>query len=227
MVGLAVLAPLAANANDIAEGQKLYKQGKISAAAAYFERASEKDGYDATAHYYLGNCFMALKNYYRAATEYQRAMDNTEDSKMEDYCRNALEKLKTFTEPKPAQDPAQKSESHFSATGVEAKTEKVQAILQRAKADAKNIMDRANERCKPIQEEKQEMMRQMNIKYRGRVETTTADERDETQKNYDRQIESIKHLAKTQADGVLDQARRDAASVGQGLPNLDELLPGK
>lgn len=214
-------------ADDDTEGEKLYQKGKMDAAAAYFERAIDTNGYDAKAHYFLGHCMMAQKNYVRAQTEYEKAMEFTDDSKMEAYCKTILEKLKAFTNPKPVAKTPDKKENRMSDAVAAEKTARVRAIMERCEKEAKELMLRAEERCKPIQEEKKNTMQTMSITLRRRVETTTSEERDETRNEYDRQIESIRHLAKQQANGIMDQGRRDAAAVGQGLPNLDELLQSK
>ena len=221
-LGFLALAP--AQADDIADGQKLYKKGRFIEASAYFSRAVDTNNYDATAHYFLGNCFMQEKNYVKASTEYQRAMEFTDDSKMEQYCRDALDKLKPLTEPKPVAKSKSRTDSQPSTVGAESKMMKVREIMDRSHLAAKDIMSRAEERCKPILQEKGETLSRMNITLRRRVETTTAEERSEATREYDSQIESIRRLAKQQADAVVEQGRRDAAAVGQGLPNLDDLL---
>ena len=201
--------------------------GKFEEASAYFVRAVDNNSYDATAHYYLGNCLVALKDYTRAAMEYQGAIELTDDSKMADYCRKALANLKPYTAPKPLPVAAEQAKNDVSVLAVAARSNKVKAILDRSKNDARQIMQRAEERCRPILEEKKSTLQTMSIKLRGKVETTTSEEREDVTKDYERQIESIRRLAKAQADGVLQQGRRDAAAVGQGLPNLDEVLRGQ
>jgi tetratricopeptide (TPR) repeat protein len=215
---------MAAQADDIGDGQKLYRKGKFVEASAYFSRAVDSNNYDATAHYFLGNCFMQEKNYAKASTEYQRAMEFTDDSTMEQYCRDALDKLKPFIEPKSVAASKSHTDSQPSTTGAESKMAKVREIIERSHSAAKDIMARAEERCKPILQEKGETLRTMNIVLRRRIETTTAEERSDVTREYDSQVASIRNLAKQQAEAVLEQGRRDAASVGQGLPNLDELL---
>jgi tetratricopeptide (TPR) repeat protein len=213
-----------AYADDKVEGQKLYAQGKYVEASAYFNRAVETNNYDANAHYLLGNCFIAQRNYAKASLEYQRALEFTDDSKMEEYCRTALEKLRPFTEPK-AQPAASKSASkEYGVIGAEAKESKVRDIMGRAQTQAEELKKRAEERCKPIEADKQATLRTMRIMYRGRVETTTQDERNEAMATFDKQIDTIRSDAKRQADNIVEQARHEASLVGQGLPNLDQLL---
>ena len=115
-------------------------------------------------------------------------------------------------------------ESPVTTAGAETKAQKVREIMERCRAEAKEIMARGEERCKPILDEKRETLRTMGYMVKRRVETTTEEERADASREYDTRIESIKREAKQHADLVLEQGRRDASSVGQGLPNLDELL---
>ncbi|HEY9684517.1 MAG TPA: tetratricopeptide repeat protein [Oculatellaceae cyanobacterium] len=217
-----VCAPVLAD--DKVEGQKLYNQGKYVEASAYFNRAVETNNYDANAHYLLGNCYLAEKSYAKASLEYQRALEFTDDSKMEDYCRRALEKLRPYTEPKPQAASRQGLPKQFNIPGADAKEARVRDIIGRAQAQADELRKRAEELCKPIEEEKQATLKTMRIMYRGRVETTTQEERTETTNEYDKRLSAIRSDAKRQGDYIIEQARHEANLVGQGLPNLDQLL---
>jgi tetratricopeptide (TPR) repeat protein len=221
-------------ADDMAEGQKLYQAGKVREAAAYFARAVDTNSYNASAHYFLGNCYAAQKNYSKARKEYRSAMEQTEDKTMESYCRTALAKLQAY--------PDGSSSSAASSTPLvdrnapsmdtsmasnDLKAEKVKAIMSRAQLDAKSVVDRAEERCKPIMEEEKAAMAQMNIRYKGRVETTTADERADAKNEFESKTNAIRKDAKDQSKAIMDRARTEGSSVGQGLPNLDDLLNNK
>jgi tetratricopeptide (TPR) repeat protein len=216
------------------EGQKLYQSGKVREAAGYFIRAIETNSYNASAHYFLGNCYAAQKNYAKARDEYRTAMEETEDKTMESYCRSALAKLQAY--PDGATSTASSSapfvdknapSATSSIAGNDIKSEKVKAIMVRAQQDAKSVVDRAEERCKPIMEEEKAVMAQMNVRYKGRVETTTADERADAKNEFDNKMNAIRKDAKDQAKLIMDRARTEATSVGRGLPDLDDLLDAK
>jgi hypothetical protein len=64
----------------------------------------------------------------------------------------------------------------------------------------------------------------MNYRLKGRIETTTADERDDVKKEFENRMTAIRNDAKEQARIIMDRARSEATSVGRGLPNLDDLL---
>ena len=227
-LGLLFFLDVAAYATDMDEGQKLYKVGKLAQAKAYFARAIDTNASNASAHYFMGHCLVGEKNYSGAAAEYRRAMELTDDKKMEDYCRIALQRLGPLAEPR-VTAPVKPTSTRVNTqiTGIDTKTERVKAIMSKAKSEAKTVVDRGDERCRPIQDEEKAAMATMSIRLRGRsgsIETTTPEERGEARQEYERKIEAIKRDAKTQAQNILEQARRDAGSVGQGLPNLDELL---
>jgi tetratricopeptide (TPR) repeat protein len=219
-----------ASADDMAEGQKLYQAGRIREAAAYFARSIDTNSYNAAAHYFLGNCLVAEKNYTKAKEEYRLAMEETEDKKMESYCRTALAKLQAYSDTSAIAPTAPLVDRNAPSGGDDVKTERVKAIIAKGQQDAKQVIDRAEERCKPIMEDEKAALAQMNIKLRGRsgsLETTTSDERDDAKKEFENKLLFIRKDAKDQARVIMDRARNDATSVGRGLPNLEDLLEGK
>ena len=233
ILGLISVSPCHCVADSIASGTELYRLGKIEAAKASFQKALKKDIYNAENHYQLANCLTAQKNYLAALAEYRKALDLTEDAQLSSFCRTAIDRLTPLTERRIAPlspiEPQSVSTSgrDSSTASFEAKAKMVAKIIDQSQANAKIILSRAEELCKPLLEEKRAAMQTMAIKYRGRVETTTEAERSEVEADYDKKIENIRSLAKRHAQQVVDQGKLDAASVGQGLPNLEELLDSK
>jgi tetratricopeptide (TPR) repeat protein len=222
-------------ADDMVEGQKLYQAGKVKEAGAYFARAIETNSYNASAHYFLGNCYAGQKNYAKAREEYRQAMEQTEDKTMESYCRTALAKLQAYPDAfssSPTSSAAPVVDRNApsvggSVGGSDLKVEKVKAIMTRGQQDAKTVVDRAEERCRPIMDDEKAALAPMNYRLKGRVETTTADERDDVKKEFDNRMTAIRNDAKQQAKMIMDRARNEASSVGRGLSNLDDLLDNK
>lgn len=219
-------------ADDMLEGQKLYQEGKFREAGAYFARAIDTNSYNAAAHYYLGNCFSAQKNYAKAKEEYRVALEETDDKKMESYCRTAIARLQSVVDANsagstlPSSPPLVDNNAPVSTAGSDFKSQRVKEIIAKGKQDAKAEIDRAEERCRPIMEEEKGVLAQMNWKLKGRIETTTADERNDAKNEFENKMNFIRKDAKEQARLILDRARSDATMVGRGLPDLDDLLQG-
>jgi tetratricopeptide (TPR) repeat protein len=226
-LGLIAVSPFLCLADSITSGAELYRLGKIEAAKASFQKALQKDFYNAENHYQLANCLTAQKNYLAALAEYRKALELSEDPQLTSFCRMAIERLTPLTEQRILPKAISPSEQVLSTAAFQAKAKMVTDIIERSQANAKAILGKAEELCKPLLEEKRTVMQTMAIKYRGRVETTTEAERSEVEHDYDQKLENIRSLAKRHSQEVLDQGKRDAASVGQGLPNLEDLLDSK
>ncbi len=87
---VATYASNAALADDMAEGKRFYAVQDYNKAALSFQKAVAKNGRDATAHYYLGHCYVAKRDYGEARAEYQSAADLTKDAKVREYCENLV-----------------------------------------------------------------------------------------------------------------------------------------
>jgi tetratricopeptide (TPR) repeat protein len=195
-------------ANDlVTQGKKFYQQGNYQKAAHCFETHITLHPKDATAHYLLGNSYVALHRNCKASEEYQTAADLDPHGPVGQYSKQGLTGLANQAEQRTAAPPPQPfsrfqpaSESQHAA----AEAAEQERLTSERDAKINEIRSDAQERVARIQSEMQGNLdaNGHSLRARGRYYYDPADANDEVKKQYQPQIDAIKNDAQKRIDAV-------------------------
>lgn len=113
--------------------ESLYKLGRFSEALNSCQQSLSKNPRDLNLRYWRANIWASMANLAYAKLEYQYVFENSNDIKLREYCRQALEKLT------PA-DPNASASFTTAANAVSTGNASVDRITRQADVDSTNIL---------------------------------------------------------------------------------------
>ena len=189
-----VMTTTASFADDMADGKKFYNLHDYNKAAVSFEKAIAKNRKDAIAHYYLGGCYIAKRDYGEARAEYQSASELTKDVKVRDYCDSLVANLDSRNETyKNSGSSAGSSSRERDAHGAGWDVSGTHG------GSADEILDRANQECEKLRAQKGAALAPISGDPRNAAEISAINDR------YDKRMKEILIQAREQASQSRDR----------------------
>jgi tetratricopeptide (TPR) repeat protein len=239
--------------DDLETGKKLYAEGKLDQAARRFQSILAEDPKNATAHYLLGNVYLALKHLPLAITEYQKASALDARGQVGGYSRQALGELTGLPSRSLQQSPPESNGSannaavradsnsdavltRNSATAISTQAdERTRRTSAECDAKVKAILEDGDNRLKSLEKEMLERIALNGEPVRvwvGRRHVTTYDPAAENQiirDEYAPKMEAIKEETRKRAGQVTAFYQQKAAALEDSAIMLDKnyLKPSK
>lgn len=228
-------------ADEMLTGEKLYAQGDFAGALRCFKDEARLNPMSANVHYNLANCYVATKNYSEAQKEYRIVIALYPTSKEAEYSNVALDRLfavvrspHTLTstprsapnqieqQANPASDDLKRSVSTVSIQT----NERAQQKINEAERRAKEILDQAEEACKPIKAEQLQVVDDLRqpiyvksgVRYRSEAEINAA------KAPYDNQMTQVRAVAAKRAQEVIQEGKLEASYIEESALDLDKSL---
>jgi len=215
VLGIAILwlgltQPVVAGDDLVAQGKQLYKQGKFQKAAQCLETQITLHPKDATAHYLLGNAYVALKRNGKAAKEYQTAADLDPNGAAGEYSKQGLTNLANHSSEEqnraiaPPQQPFPKFQPSNEPQHAAAEAAETERLTAERDAKIAEIRNDAQQRVGRLQAEMQSNIdaNGHSLRARGKSYYDPADANDEVKKQFQPQIEAIKQDAQKRIEAV-------------------------
>ena len=235
------LAAPKATANRGANAMALYASRDYKNACVAFLAKTMANPYDAESFYYLGNCYVAMRNYPLALANYKKASDIAGVSAIGASSRTAMESLEKVMHPGKASSTAGATNTRASKQAPSASASKdkdndepvdvvakkdprlsaadTAAAAKVAEGDkaAQKILDEATARCKPIKQEEDRAVQEISENQQARMQNpdSAKDILSDVKGPYEEQIKNIMEPAKRRAQELKDMAKREADRIKQ------------
>jgi tetratricopeptide (TPR) repeat protein len=195
------IATSAIGADDlVAKGKQFYQQGKYQKAEQCLESQIRLHPKDATAHYLLGNVYVALLKNSKAAREYQTAAVLDPKGSVGEYSRKGIENLSNHVEEErrmaaPPPQPFSTSRTDNASQHAAAEADQQERLTAERDAKIAEIRNDAEQRIGRLQAEMRSNIEANGhaLRARGRYYYDPADANEEVKKQFQPQIDSIKN----------------------------------
>lgn len=215
------------------EALALYAKQDFEGARKLFHNLVTANPRDADSYYYLGNCYVGLRNYPAARAEYQRATELAGETTTGAYSRNAMTRIDNILHPAPPPSASTSKAAEAKIVDSDAKegdekgAEKkdprlvaaeaaAQAKIAEGDKAAQRILDDAQNRCKPIKQEEDSVASEIQANQGRNAGTEVANQVvNESRASYEEQIKNIMEPAKRRAQQIKDAAKAEAERAKQ------------
>ena len=211
----------------------LYAKRDYKGACQGFYARTRANPYDAESFYYLGNCFVALRNYPQALDSYKKASDIAGTNAIGASSRTAIGSLEKVMHPdgkgrsilnrtvpkKPDAattnedgDVIVKKDPRLSAADSA-----YQAKITEGDKAAQKILDEATARCKPIKQDEDRAVQEVSDNQQARMNNPDSAKEilSDVKNPFEEQIKNIMEPAKRRAQELKDAAKREADRIKQ------------